>query len=169
LKIRVLLSYAPARKDRRQVGASFYIFLVCFSFVINDLRSANKFLAYLSKREYKPTMIKRLLKSSEPPSEDSAASNNSPKALPPLTEKQAQCLEFIHGYFLEHGLYPTQREVADAMNLQSSTAETYLDPLRRKGYLHRSARKQRRNIRLTPVARQLFQSAGLARDGPRAV
>ncbi len=114
-------------------------------------------------------MMKRLLKSTKASPEDSTVNKNSLKALPPLTEKQAQCLKFIHDYFLENGLYPTQREVADAMNLQSSTAETYLDPLRRKGYLHRSARKQRRNIRLTPVARQLFQSAGLARDGPLAV
>jgi SOS-response transcriptional repressor LexA len=101
--------------------------------------------------------------------EGSAAGGDSPKALPALTEKQAQCLEYIHSYFIEHGLYPTQREVANAMNLQSSTAETYLEPLRRKGYLHRKARKQRRNIRLTPLARQLFQPAGRARDRPRAV
>ena len=114
-------------------------------------------------------MMKRSLKGAKVSSKDAAPDDISPKALPPLTEKQAQCLKFIHDYFLEHGLYPTQREVADAMNLQSSTAETYLDPLRRKGYLHRRARKQRRNIRLTPLARQLFLPEGAARDRPRAV
>lgn len=77
--------------------------------------------------------------------------------LPPLTEKQAQCLRFIHEYFAEHRYYPTQREVAEAMNLQSSTAETFLEPLRRKGYLHRKVRRQRRNIRLTPKARQKLE------------
>ena len=79
------------------------------------------------------------------------------RVLPPLTEKQAQCLHFIHDYFLKHRFYPTQREVAEAMHLQSSTAETYLEPLRRKGYIHRRAKKQRRNIRLTPIARQKLQ------------
>lgn len=114
-------------------------------------------------------MTKNSSKGAEALSKSATPDDISPKALPPLTEKQAQCLKFIHDYFLEHGLYPTQREVADAMNLQSSTAETYLDPLRRKGYLHRRARKQRRNIRLTPMARQLFRSGGAARDGPRTV
>ena len=86
--------------------------------------------------------------------EDGADGHGSLKVLPPLTDKQAQCLKFIHDYFRAHRYYPTQREVAEAMNLQSSTAETYLEPLRRKGYLHKRAKRQRRNIRLTPKARQ---------------
>jgi DNA-binding MarR family transcriptional regulator len=74
--------------------------------------------------------------------------------LPPLTEKQAQCLMFILEYFKEHRYYPTQREVTAAMKLHSTTAESYLEPLRRKGYLARKTKRQRRNIRLTPKARQ---------------
>jgi Mn-dependent DtxR family transcriptional regulator len=88
------------------------------------------------------------------PASESGDGNGSLKVLPPLTDKQANCLKFIHDYFVAHRYYPTQREVAEAMNLQSSTAETYLEPLRRKGYLHKRARRQRRNIRLTPKARQ---------------
>jgi DNA-binding MarR family transcriptional regulator len=88
------------------------------------------------------------------PVSESGDGNGSVKVLPPLTDKQAQCLKYIHDYFVAHRYYPTQREVAEAMNLQSSTAETYLEPLRRKGYLHKRARRQRRNIRLTPKARQ---------------
>jgi len=80
------------------------------------------------------------------------------KTLPPLTERQAECLTFILSYFNQHKLYPTQREVAVAMNIQSSTAEMYLEPLRKKGYLHRKVRRQRRNIRLTPKAREAFES-----------
>lgn len=79
------------------------------------------------------------------------------RVLPPLTEKQAQCLEFIHSFFEEHRYYPTQREIAQGMKLQSSTAEIYLEPLRKKGYLHRRVRRQRRNIRLTPKARQKLE------------
>lgn len=85
---------------------------------------------------------------------ESEGGNGSFQVLPPLTDKQAQCLKFIHDYFVAHRYYPTQREVAGAMSLQSSTAETYLEPLRRKGYLHKRVRRQRRNIRLTPKARQ---------------
>ena len=77
--------------------------------------------------------------------------------LPQLTDKQTRCLRFIHEYFTEHRYYPTQREVAKAMNLQSSTAELYLEPLRRKGYLQRKVRRQRRNIRLTTKARQKLE------------
>lgn len=77
--------------------------------------------------------------------------------LPQLTDKQARCLRFIHEYFMEHRYYPTQREVARAMNLQSSTAELYLEPLRRKGYLQRKVKRQRRNIRLTTKARQKLE------------
>jgi DNA-binding MarR family transcriptional regulator len=85
---------------------------------------------------------------------DSATRLEALKVLPPLTEKQGQCLKFILEYFIEHRYYPTQREVATAMNLQSSTAESYLEPLRRKGYLARKVKQQRRNIRLTSKARQ---------------
>jgi DNA-binding MarR family transcriptional regulator len=87
------------------------------------------------------------------PAGESVDGSGSLQVLPPLTDKQATCLKFIHDYFVAHRYYPTQREVAEAMNLQSSTAETHLEPLRRKGYLHKKARRQRRNIRLTPKAR----------------
>lgn len=88
------------------------------------------------------------------PSEDSLAGLEALTVLPPLTEKQAQCLKFILEFFVQHRYYPTQREVATAMDLQSSTAESYLEPLRRKGYIARKVKRQRRNIRLTSKARQ---------------
>jgi DNA-binding MarR family transcriptional regulator len=88
------------------------------------------------------------------PEEDSGAKLEALKALPPLTERQGQCLKHILEFFIEHRYYPTQREVAAAMGLQSSTVESYLEPLRRKGYLARKVKRQRRNIRLTSKARQ---------------
>jgi DNA-binding MarR family transcriptional regulator len=74
------------------------------------------------------------------------------RVLPPLTDRQAKCLEYILNYFLENRYYPTQREVAQAMDIQSSTAEMYLQPLVEKGYLMRernknSKRGKQRNIR----------------------
>lgn len=86
--------------------------------------------------------------------EDSMVGLEALKVLPPLTEKQGECLKIILEFFIEHRYYPTQREVAAAMNLRSSTAESYLEPLRRKGYLARKVKRRRRNIRLTSKARQ---------------
>ena len=97
------------------------------------------------------------LSNNDIPMSESNIAVNSLVVLPPLSERQAKCLKFIHDYFLEYRYYPTQREVADAMKLQSSTAETYFEPLRRKGYLQRKVRGQRSNIRLTPKARQKLE------------
>lgn len=82
------------------------------------------------------------------------------QVLPPLTEKQAECLKYLVGYFLERRYYPTQREVAAAMRLSSSTAESYLEPLERKGYLEREPRR-RRNIRLTNAAVEKLELMGV--------
>jgi len=46
--------------------------------------------------------------------------------------------------------YPTQREVAEAMHLRSTSAAPYLNPLVNKGFLTREPRR-RRNIMLTPA------------------
>ena len=70
------------------------------------------------------------------------------KVLPPVTEKQAKCLEFVLDLFLANRFYPTQREVAQEMGVHSNTAEMYFQPLVEKGYLTREPGRQR-NIRLT--------------------
>jgi DNA-binding MarR family transcriptional regulator len=107
-------------------------------------------------------MIIRLTKKKEnnkkKPDERKSSQKHSPRHLPPLTEKQAKCLTFIAGYFSEHGIYPTQREIIDAMGFTSTTAEMYLEPLRRKGYLQRKARGRSRNIRTTPMAREVIEN-----------
>jgi DNA-binding MarR family transcriptional regulator len=81
-------------------------------------------------------------------------------ALPPLTEKQAECLKYIMSYFLDRRYYPTQREVAEVMCLNSSTAESYLKPLIQKGYLERGPHR-RRNIRLTAAAVDKLELEGM--------
>jgi DNA-binding MarR family transcriptional regulator len=72
------------------------------------------------------------------------------RGLPPLTDKQFACLRFVAEYFMAQRYYPTQREVAEAMHLRSSTASTFLTPLVNKGFLTREPRR-RRNIMLTPA------------------
>jgi DNA-binding MarR family transcriptional regulator len=81
-------------------------------------------------------------------------------ALPPLTNKQAECLKFVMKFFLDRRYYPTQREVAEAMTLNSSTAESYLKPLIQKGYLERGPHR-RRNIRLTTAAVDKLELEGM--------
>lgn len=108
----------------------------------------------LSEREYNLPMSRDDLAKKNNPTEVPLTEVEILKVLPPLSEGQQRCLKFILEFFIEHRYYPTQREVAAAMNLNSSTAESYLEPLRRKGYLQRKVRRQRRNIRLTPKARQ---------------
>jgi predicted transcriptional regulator len=83
------------------------------------------------------------------------------KALPPLTEKQAECLKFVLNYFIEHKFYPTQREVAAAMNINSKTADSYFVPLIRKGYLKKERPGSRRNIELTSIGVKKLEMMGV--------
>ncbi len=97
--------------------------------------------------------------------EASAALGADPfKVLPPLTEKQGKCLEYILNYFIEHRYYPTQREVARAMKIASTNAEVHIEPLERKGYLVRDSGK-RRNIRLTQEALKRLELNGINVQG----
>lgn len=86
------------------------------------------------------------------------------KVLPPVTDRQAKCLKFIFEYLVEHRYYPTQREVAEAMNVRSSTAEMFIKPLEDKGYLTRERgkddKRKQRNIRLTSEALEKLRMLG---------
>jgi DNA-binding MarR family transcriptional regulator len=73
------------------------------------------------------------------------------KVLPPLTANQAKCLVYVTNFFLQHRYYPTHREIAEAMELRTNTAEMFIGPLVQKGYLIRQ-RGRHRNIRLTKSA-----------------
>jgi DNA-binding MarR family transcriptional regulator len=86
------------------------------------------------------------------------------KVLPPVTEKQGKCLEFILTYFLENRYYPTQRELARAMGVRSNTAGMYLEPLETKGYIMREPGRQR-NIRLTQNALERLELLGVKVSG----
>lgn len=68
--------------------------------------------------------------------------------LPPLTERQEECLVFLFNYFTEHRYYPTQREIANYMKLKSNSAAIFIEPLLKKGYLEKEPGKNR-NIQIT--------------------
>jgi len=77
--------------------------------------------------------------------------NEDLRSLPPLTERQSECLVYLFSYFSEYRYYPTQREIANKMNLKTNSAATFLEPLRKKGYLEKESGKNR-NIHLTHSA-----------------
>ncbi len=105
-------------------------------------------------------MAQERQKSMEIKSEQRILAPDQLKVLPPVTERQGKCLEFILDYFLENRYYPTQRELARAMELRTNTAEMYLEPLEKKGYLVREPNKQR-NIRLTGEALERLRLMGV--------
>lgn len=105
-------------------------------------------------------MGKEVQQSMDQSSHSAVASTDPLRVLPPLTERQGKCLQFILDYFLQNRYYPTQRELAAVMGIQSNTAAMYLQPLEQKGYLLRERNKQR-NIRLTPAALERLQLMGI--------
>jgi Mn-dependent DtxR family transcriptional regulator len=105
-------------------------------------------------------MKKKDPKPEEAPAPRAALAPDALKVLPPLTENQAKCLQFILNFFAEHRFYPTQREMAEAMNIKSNTAEMYVAPLVQKGYLQREPVKQR-NIRLTSDGLERLRMMGV--------
>jgi SOS-response transcriptional repressor LexA len=53
-----------------------------------------------------------------------------------LTKKQMRILALLKDFITQHGYPPSYRELADMMNLIStSTMKQYLDRLREKGYV----------------------------------
>jgi DNA-binding MarR family transcriptional regulator len=86
--------------------------------------------------------------------------NESLRSLPPLTERQAECLIYLYNYFIEHRYYPTQREIVKKMNLKTNSAATFIEPLCKKGYLEKEPGK-RRNIDLTHMAIEKLKFMGM--------
>ncbi|WDT81974.1 MAG: transcriptional repressor LexA [Candidatus Manganitrophus sp.] len=62
----------------------------------------------------------------------------------PLTDRQAQVLQFITGYLADHGFPPTQREIMRRFKMKSTRGVArHLEALEKKGHLsrpHRGAR-----------------------------
>jgi len=62
----------------------------------------------------------------------------------PLTDRQAQVLQFITGYLSDHGYPPTQREIMRRFKIKSTKGvDRHLEALEKKGYLTRTRRGAR--------------------------
>jgi Mn-dependent DtxR family transcriptional regulator len=89
------------------------------------------------------------------------------RVLPAISEKQGGCLQFVLVYFQENRHYPTQREIAAALGVNSGTVEYLLQQLVEKGYLNRE-QKKRRNIRLTGDGLERLKIMSAKKDNPAA-
>jgi repressor LexA len=68
----------------------------------------------------------------------------------PLTKRQKEILDYIHGFIDEHGYAPSFEEIAQAFGYSSlATVHEHLSNLERKGYIRKSYNESR-SIELTP-------------------
>ncbi len=70
----------------------------------------------------------------------------------PLTKRQKEILDFIHGFIEEQGYAPSFEEIASAFGYSSlATVHEHLSNLERKGYI-RKAYNESRSIEMIPEA-----------------
>ncbi len=74
------------------------------------------------------------------------------KIIEQLSKRQKECLTFIAWYSQNNHMYPTQKEIAIALNLKSNSAWSYTEALKKKKYLRVAQNTGRRNLRLTKIA-----------------
>tara|TARA_R100001377_G_C3194989_1_gene112354 strand:- start:3579 stop:3776 length:198 start_codon:yes stop_codon:yes gene_type:complete len=60
-----------------------------------------------------------------------------------MTEKQKNVLDFIKKWLKEFGYGPSQKEVAEAIGVNQSTARTHINQLIERGFLKRQLGKSR--------------------------
>lgn len=73
----------------------------------------------------------------------------------PPTDRQLQLLSFMASYHDEHGDWPTHRQMAAALDVNSPNITPYLSLLEAKGLLEKIEGKSRRNRALTKLGRQI--------------
>lgn len=84
----------------------------------------------------------------------------------PLTERQAQVLEFIRSAAIKHGHPPTIREIAAHFHMASpKAAQDHVAMLERKGYLTRNRAHRARNIGFTQPLSQGIPIVGAVAAG----
>jgi SOS-response transcriptional repressor LexA len=72
----------------------------------------------------------------------------------PPTDRQLQLLSFMASYHEEHEEWPSHRQMAAALEINSPNLTPYLNLLEAKGLLCRVEGKFRRNRALTALGRQ---------------
>ncbi len=75
----------------------------------------------------------------------------------PPTERQLQIAEFMLRYFDAHDTWPTQREVADEMGLNTTNMSPYFSALVKKGIAEKIPDRQRRNIGISKEGEDLIR------------
>lgn len=55
-----------------------------------------------------------------------------------LTEKQRNVLDFIEWHYAEHGVMPTQNEMAIQLGLAQATVAKHLAAIERRGWIQRA-------------------------------
>ncbi|MBA96168.1 MAG: hypothetical protein CMN10_15145 [Roseobacter sp.] len=80
--------------------------------------------------------------------------NAQPRNFRPPTDRQIELMSFMVSYFDEHGEWPSHRQMAVALDINSSNLSPYLNLLEAKGLLAKIAGKYRRNRALTDLGRQ---------------
>lgn len=83
-------------------------------------------------------------------------------ALPPLTRRQRDILDFLQQYRRIHNISPTLEEIAQSLGVNRVTVFGHVAELERKGVLKKSGRGISRALELSPAAR----SAETARTKP---
>lgn len=74
----------------------------------------------------------------------------------PPTERQLEIAEMMLKYHDAHDDWPTQREIANAVGIQSTNMSQYLTALIKKGIAHKLDRG-RRNVALTDTGEALIR------------
>lgn len=69
-------------------------------------------------------------------------------AMPPLTKRQRQILDFYHEYITEHGISPTLEEVAQHFGLNKVTVFGHVAELERKGVMERARKGISRGLKV---------------------
>ncbi len=80
--------------------------------------------------------------------------------LAPITDRQLEVLTAIQRLATSRQMYPTRRELADALGQTQATTTQHVDALVKKGYLEIDRSATRRNMRLTQSAQQRLGLAG---------
>lgn len=69
----------------------------------------------------------------------------------PPTDRQREIMRFMRAYFDREGTWPTQREVAEGCNINSTNATPYIEALIKKGLAVRVKPRGHRAVELSDL------------------
>jgi predicted transcriptional regulator len=78
-----------------------------------------------------------------------------------LSHRQELALTFIAWCIQRHRRSPLQKEIAMAIGIKGQSAWLYTEPLIKKGFLSKIGSREKRSLRLTPLAYEILDSDDL--------